>query len=59
MDRNVAQDHSVHHMVCPQLAKVFTVLIVSKDVMVTADQNLVTVQPTHDAQGLAVDNYVT
>jgi len=52
----MTQDHTVHDMVCPQLAKVPTVFVVSKDVMVATYQDLVSVESVHDGQRLSVDD---
>ena len=55
----MTQNHSVHHMVCSQLTKVLAVLHIRKDVVVTADQYLVTVQAGQCGQCTSVDHNVT
>jgi hypothetical protein len=37
---------------------VFSVLVITEDVMVTTDKNLVTIETPHDTQGLAIDHYI-
>ena len=58
MHRNVTQDHSVQHMIRPQLTKILTVFCVAEDVVVATDQHLITVQTMQCRQCLAVDNHI-
>jgi hypothetical protein len=57
--RNVTQDHAIHDMVCPELTKVPTILVIAEDVMVSADKNLVTIKPTKGSKSSTVDHNIT
>jgi hypothetical protein len=59
VDGNMAKNHSVKNVVRTKFAKVFSVLLVSEDVMVAADKNLVTVETPHDTKCLAVNDYIS
>jgi hypothetical protein len=45
-------------MIGSQLTKVFTILVISKDVVVATDQHFITVQATHGFQSSAVDDNI-
>jgi hypothetical protein len=45
-------------MVCTKFTEVLSVLVISEDVVVATDKNLVAVETPHDTQGLAVDYYI-
>jgi hypothetical protein len=45
-------------MVCTKFTEVLSVLIVTEDVMIAADKNLVAIETPHDTQGLAIDHYI-
>jgi hypothetical protein len=53
MDRNVTKNHSVHNVVSTQFTEVLTILIITENIMVTADQDLVTVEWANFSQGVA------
>ena len=59
VNRNMTQDHAIHHMVSTQFTEVLTIVSVPEDIMVSPDQDLVTVEPAHYAQGFAVDHNIT
>jgi hypothetical protein len=58
VDGNMAQDHAIHDMVGTQFTEVFTIVSVLENIVVSPDQDLVTVEPAHYAQGLAVDHHI-
>jgi hypothetical protein len=46
-------------MICTEFTKVFTIVSVLEDIVITTDKNFIPVESTHDTETFTVDNNVT
>ena len=57
--RYMAKDHSIHYMVCSKFPKILIIFFISKNIVVTADKNFITIKSFKNRKTSSVNNHIT